>query len=251
MTKAQLKKLYGHRQLSMMEIAHKLGTTHATVLYWLKKHGIPRRSWSDSTYIKLNPDGDPFRLPKVLTRSQQELLVAGLLLYWAEGDKTNKSGTKIGNLDGQMLQVFIKFLREVCHADENRLSVYVRVHKRFSLGAARQHWVQLLGLPPSRVHIYRHTDKRSKADKQWSPHGLAILEFHSTKFKRWFDQVIRDYVNYLLRESRSKKISWTAWRQRESLFADGDLTIQHGFLTDEAPTEFNPLTWATQANLNN
>lgn len=139
MNKIELKRLYCQRRLSMMEIASELSITHATVLYWLKKHKIPRRSWSESAYVKLNPDGDPFTIPSTLTSAQRELLAAGFLLYWAEGDKTYKHGTKIGNLDSRMLQVFIKFLREVCHADENRLSVYVRVHKRFALSTARRY----------------------------------------------------------------------------------------------------------------
>ena len=85
--KAQLKRLYSNRRLSMMEIAQQLRTTHATVLCWLKKHGIQRRSWSESADAKLNPNGDPFSVPVQLTVRQRELLTAGLLLYWAEGCK--------------------------------------------------------------------------------------------------------------------------------------------------------------------
>lgn len=47
----------------MMEISQRLRTTHATVHYWLKRHGIPGRSWSESTYTKLNPHEDPFTIP--------------------------------------------------------------------------------------------------------------------------------------------------------------------------------------------
>lgn len=233
MTKTQLEELYTQRRLSMMEIAKELRTTHATVLYWLKKHKIPRRSWSESTYVKLNREGDSFTIPKTLTAAQRELLAAALLLYWAEGDKTNKSGTKIGNLDGQMLQVFIKFLREVCRADERRLCVYVRVHRRFSLSGARRYWSQSLKLPPSRIHVYRHADKRSKANKQWSPYGLAILEFHSTKFKPWFDYTIKDYVRYLLSESQSNVMTRTTRRRDAGFLADGTLEAVHGLLVDD------------------
>ena len=146
MTKTQLEILYCKRRLSITEVAHQLQTTHATVIYWLKKYKISRRSWSESTYVKLNPTGDPFHIPNMLTNRQQELLAAGVLLYWAEGAKA-KDRAKIGNLDGQMLQVFIKFLRDVCHADERRLSVYARVHRRFSLLATRRYWSDILRTP--------------------------------------------------------------------------------------------------------
>ncbi len=225
----------------MMEIAQELHTSHATVLYWLKKYEIPRRSWSESAYAKQNRDGDPFAIPKALTTTQRELLAAALLLYWAEGDKTNKAGTKIGNLDGRMLQVFIRFLREVCCADESRLSVYVRVHRRFPLSKARRYWSRALELPPHRVKIYRHIDKRSKAHKQWSPYGLAILEFHSTKFKDWFDRTIEEYVRYLLKPSQRDKTPWVTMRQHGNLLAEGTFDMSCGILTDSA--------WDTQGSL--
>ena len=227
----------------MMEIAGEVKTTHATVLYWLKKYEIPRRSWSQSAYVKQNRNGDPFTIPIALTTAQRELLAAALLLYWAEGDKTNKSGTKIGNLDGRMLQVFIKFLREVCSADERRLSVYVRVHKRFSLSKARRYWSRLLELPPHRVKLYRHIDQRSKPHEQWSPHGLAILEFHSTQFKSWFDHAIGEYVGSLLKLSQRKQMPWAVRRCDGMFLAEGTPGLECRILADSA--------WDTRENLRN
>lgn len=185
--------LYCKCQLSMAEVASKLRTTHATVLYWLKKHEITRRSWSESTYAKLNRNGDPFKIPEHLSNEQRELMVAGLLLYWAEGSKLRGS-TRIANLDHRMLTLFARFLREVCHVEEKRLSLYVRVYRQFSLSEAKRYWSQLLSLAPSQVFVYQHSDKRSKLYKQWSKYGIATLEFHNTKFKLWLNQTIENYL---------------------------------------------------------
>ena len=186
MVKAELRKLYCGQRLSMMEIARRLRRTHATVLYWMKKHQVPRRSWSESSYCKQNPGGDPFTIPRKLSTRQRELTTAALLLYWAEGSK-NSWAMQLANLDARMLQLFMKFLRVVCHADERRVFVYVRVHRQFSVKAARTYWAGLLWLPASRIFVYPHTDQRSQASKQWSRHGIATVEFHSTKLKRWLD----------------------------------------------------------------
>ena len=120
----------------MMEVAKELQATHAQVYYWLRKHGISRRSWSGSAYIKQNPNGDPFKIPTKMSSYQRELLRAGLLLYWAEGNK-GKNAIRLANLDSRMLILFLEFLREVCSVDEERIRVYVRVHKKFSLDNAR------------------------------------------------------------------------------------------------------------------
>ena len=193
MTEATLRHLYCERRRSMMEIANVFGTTHAAVLYWLKKYGIARRSWSESTYIKLNPAGDPFTIPRRLTKRQETLLAAGLLLYWAEGKKGGE-GVHIGNLDPRLLQLFARFLREVCQIREDRLRVRAQVYHKFSSTAARRYWSRTLRIPPSRVHVYRHTDPRSKFCQQWSPYGIAILEFNSKKLKAWMSEALEQYL---------------------------------------------------------
>ena len=251
MTKAELKKLYCDRRRSMMEIAQELQTTHATILYWLKRYQIPRRSWSESTYVKLNPHGDPFLIPTRLTEKQQTLLVAGLLLYWAEGAKANKEAVQLGNLDGRMLQVFARFLREVCRIDERRLKVYVRVHKQFSLSTAHRYWSRLLQLPSSQVRVYYHTDKRSKANRQWSRYGLAVLVFSSTKLRAWLDRAIERYITFLLSTRRNSHPPATVWCRHERLLADGVPEPAHSMLVDESGAGLGSFSWATQANQNN
>ncbi len=181
----------------MMEIANELSVTHAKVLYWLKKYNISRRSWRESAYIKQNPKGDPFVLPNKLSSFKKELLIAGLFLYWAEGSK-GKNAIRLANLDHRMLVIFSKFLREVCQVNEKRLSLYVRVYKEFSLDLAQKYWSTLLNIPPAKVFVYPHTDRRSKANKLWSKYGIATLEFHSTKLKQWLDRAIEEYIDRLM-----------------------------------------------------
>jgi len=189
-----LKHLYCAQRLSMAGVAKRLRTTHATVLYWMKRYGIPRRSWSESTYTKLNPEGDPFRIVNTLTQAQQELLNAGLLLYWAEGSK-RKGVVHLGNLDVRMHQLFLRFLREICAVDEQRLRLSVRVHRQFSLRTARRYWSKELRLPLSQVLVYRHTDTRSRRDRQWSQYGIATLQFQNTKFKEWLTKTTEKYLS--------------------------------------------------------
>ncbi|MEK6538307.1 MAG: hypothetical protein AAB929_03575 [Patescibacteria group bacterium] len=199
----KLRELYCDRRFSMMEVANEFKTTHARVYYWLRKYGISRRSWSDSAYVKQNPNGDPFTIPKKFSNRQQELLKAGLLLYWAEGNK-GKDAIRIANLDSRMLILFLEFLREVCLVDEQRIYVYVRVQRNFSLDDARQYWANILHLPTSRIYVYPHTDKRSKLIQQKSRHGIATLEFHSTKLKQWLDAAMEKYIEKLM---NSRKIA--------------------------------------------
>lgn len=193
--KELLYNLYCNERLSMVQVADKLRIKPSKVEYWLKKYNIPRRSRSESAYIKQNPNGDPFKIKKKLNSRDKELLVIGLMLYWTEGSKTNKSLLQLANLDHRMLQLFLKFLREICRIDEARLRLYVRLYKTFNKKIAKIYWSRLLNIPEKQVSIYPHTDKRSKANKQWSKYGIATLQFSNTKLKKWLDGKIESYLS--------------------------------------------------------
>ncbi len=98
--------MYNKKNLSMMDIANRLDITHATVNYWMKKHRLPRRSWSESTYLKLNSNGDPFKIKNKLNKKEKELLITGLVLFWTEGSKAFKGSIQLANLGHRMLQLF-------------------------------------------------------------------------------------------------------------------------------------------------
>ena len=182
----------------MQDIAYKLDVTFPTVTYWMEKYNLPRRSNSESTYYKLNPNGDPFDIKKQLNKKEKDLLLTGLMLYWAEGAKSMRASIQLANLGHRMLQVFLKFLREICRVHEERLRLYVRVYKRFSREKAKRYWARKLKMPPKRIFVYPHTDVRSKVYKQWSPYGIATLQCHNLKFRNWLDNAIEEYLGEIL-----------------------------------------------------
>lgn len=198
MKKRLLVDLYNKKKLSMMEIAKKLDVTHATVNYWMKKHRLPRRGWSESTYFKLNPNGDPFKIKNKLNNKEKELLTTGLVLYWTEGSKAFKGAIQLANLDHRMLQLFAKFLRNICRISEDRLKLYVRVYKKFDRAKAKRYWARKLKMSPKRIFVYPHTDLRSKANKQWSRYGIATLQFHNLKLWEWLNNSIERYLERIL-----------------------------------------------------
>ena len=56
-------KIYA-RKCEIKEISDNQKVSYWIVRYWMSKYGIKRRSWSDATYVKRNPNGDPFRFKK-------------------------------------------------------------------------------------------------------------------------------------------------------------------------------------------
>lgn len=67
--------------LSMPDIAQQLQISVHKVVYWMDKYGIPRRSPSEATYLKRNPNGDPFKIASINTLEEAELLSLGIALF--------------------------------------------------------------------------------------------------------------------------------------------------------------------------
>ena len=65
----------------MKEISDKTGWKYEKIIYWMQKFNIPRRSRSEATYVKRNPNGDPFKIKKNLTKNEILLRGLGLGLY--------------------------------------------------------------------------------------------------------------------------------------------------------------------------
>lgn len=42
------------------------------------------------------------------------VFVAGVMLYWGEGDKASWSGVRMSNTDPQLLKLFVTFLHDIC-----------------------------------------------------------------------------------------------------------------------------------------
>ncbi len=197
MQKKVLQELYCAKKLSVAEIAQKLNETFPKTLYWVKKHKIPIRSYSERAYVKYNKQGNPFDPKKDLGLKDRELLSWGLALYWAEGSRKERHSVQLGNLDHRLLQIFMKFLREIARVDESRLRVFVRVFHEFDQQAARRYWSQLLSISLKQVHVYPHGDRRSRRMKQWSRHGLTKITVSNTKLKAWMDQQLEENINAL------------------------------------------------------
>lgn len=78
--KDQLVRLYSSG-LSMMDISKRNKVSIHKVAYWMSKYSINRRSWSEATYIKKNPNGDPFKFSSPSTLEAIKLFGIGLGLY--------------------------------------------------------------------------------------------------------------------------------------------------------------------------
>jgi len=89
LSKNLIKKLYNKEKLSTIEIAKKLRTTTWTVLGFMARNNIKRRTFKDANTVSFENKPISFLLKKNLSEKDKKLKMAGVLLYWAEGAKLN------------------------------------------------------------------------------------------------------------------------------------------------------------------
>lgn len=115
---------------------------------------------------------------KVHILGQNELLIIGAVLYWAEGHKRlrvrdgkERMGHKISfvNSDPEMIRTFVRFLRECLNIPSDRIRLSMRLYAHINELAAKRFWLQASGLPESR--FYKTTYLVSGASKKIRPHN--------------------------------------------------------------------------------
>lgn len=87
----------------MAEIASNLNCSVHKVVYWMDKYQIKRRSYSEAVYLKLNPNGDPFKIKQKLTSWDNFLLGLGIGIFLGEGNKVVHQSLRVANSDPYIL----------------------------------------------------------------------------------------------------------------------------------------------------
>jgi hypothetical protein len=115
-----------HRAMSVKEIARVVGVAPSSVSVWVRD--IALTSGQLESLRQRNPAynrqlrgatrnaerGRARRLAyqregRELARNEDALHIAGVMLYWAEGDKGSRNAARISNSDPQLLALFVRF----------------------------------------------------------------------------------------------------------------------------------------------
>jgi hypothetical protein len=93
--------------------------------------------------------------------TKRELWLMGIMLYWAEGSKEKEyspgSGIQFTNMDPLMICLFLRWLKDICGIDKERLifDIYVHETHRHRLDDIINFWSQKIKIPTECFsHIY-------------------------------------------------------------------------------------------------
>lgn len=79
--------------------------------------------------------------------TKNEFWVAGLMLYWAEGNKTQSVG--ISNSDPELIRFMMKWFRGNCGIPDNKFKIYLNIHSGQDDNKIKKFWSDIIDLPVS------------------------------------------------------------------------------------------------------
>lgn len=185
---------YKKDKLSIGQIVKKFCIPASTVVYYLDKHGVARRSRSEAvTQWYITEFGKkPIVLKKILSSRDKELKLAGVMLYWAEGAKGGGS-VKFVNSDPAMIRLFLDFLRNVCCIHEERLKLLIHMYPDQDDDELRDFWSKITDVSKDNFYkSYIHTGKTGTY-KNKSLYGTIAINYSDKRLLDTINAWIGEY----------------------------------------------------------
>ncbi|MDO0914277.1 hypothetical protein QQM39_26645 [Streptomyces sp. DT2A-34] len=113
--------------------------------------------------------------------TDRDLFMAGVALYWAEGQKSKpyqrREVVTFVNSDPAVIQVFLAWL-ELLGVGRERLGFRVMIHETADVARAEQFWAALVGIKTSDLHrttLKKHNPKTVRKNTGDSYHGCLVV----------------------------------------------------------------------------
>ena len=195
----QIRKLYEEDQLGFREVAIRLGVKPWRVYGLMRRHGIPRRRGTEQNHATYKHK--PKFYPKqTLTPDDEQLRIAGTMLYLAEGAKRSKV-VDFTNSDPRLITVFLAFLRRVCGISELRLRAHLYAYADQDVECLHGFWSERTGIPRSQfIKPYVRQLTPNVSHRKMSV-GLLHVRYSDIRLfqliQRWGEEICESLGRYL------------------------------------------------------
>lgn len=154
--------------LSYREILDIIPVAKSTLSLWLRSVGLSKEQRQRLTEKKLTSMKRGWeschrkrvlitkeiknKAEKEITKlTKKELLLVGVILYWAEGTKEKKkaNGVKFTNSDPQMIKIFIQWLLNICKVvrEDIYFEIYLHDNVRNREKEVQKYWMKITNYP--------------------------------------------------------------------------------------------------------
>lgn len=125
------------------------------------------------------------------------LFIAGLMIYWGEGNKASANRCGIANTEPAMIKVFMNFIFNICRISRQKTKAWILLYPDLNEKDCKNYWIHNTGLKyddftKSIVIKGKHKTKRLN-------YGVCNFGANSAYLKRkilvWIDLLAKDLAN--------------------------------------------------------
>ncbi|MBI5457662.1 hypothetical protein HY971_02980 [Candidatus Kaiserbacteria bacterium] len=127
------------------------------------------------------------------------LFIAGLMLYWGEGDKVTRHNTRLTNTDPEMIRLFVFFLTRACRIPRKQIKASVLVYPDLNAAECLTYWSRNSALDKNSFTKCIRISGRHKTKRL--PNGVCIIVVSSSYFKT----KILEWMSLLPKELMDRK----------------------------------------------
>lgn len=85
--------------------------------------------------------------------TNQPIFLAGLMLYWAEGDKIETTeAVKFSNSDPLMIKLMIRWFENICKVPREKIRIALHIHELHNKNSVEKYWSKLTQIPLQQFH---------------------------------------------------------------------------------------------------
>jgi hypothetical protein len=203
--------------VSYNRIQRELGIPKSTICSWFKNE-----AWSENIKKELNRKAlyiAKKRLRSInksrreewekLHRQSQEqaqkefpsllknpLFVAGINIYWGEGDSKLKNGIlRMSNTDPRMINIFVSFLKNIIKVPDENIKIGLILYPDLSESKCKNFWKNITKIPIQK--FYKTQFIKGKHPTKKLSYGICMIIISSRNYKekviKWIDLFSQKY----------------------------------------------------------
>jgi hypothetical protein len=114
--------------------------------------------------------------------SLEQLKLIGTALYLGEGGKTDKNVARVASSDSEIIQIMMRFFREVCRVPENKFRAHIHTFAHADVNKTEKYWSLITGIPLSQFFkTYIKPSAASLQKRNTLPFGTIDVYVCDTK----------------------------------------------------------------------
>ena len=152
-----------HEGLSYKEILEQVPVSKSTISLWCRDIELTPGQKERLKAKRGKPNGPKLLKDRRIAATKQikaqaklelklltdyEFKVAGIMLYWGEGFKTQYVG--ISNSDPKLIKFMMRWFREICYVPDDKFRAQVHIHSGQNELEIKKFWSKITGIPFSK-----------------------------------------------------------------------------------------------------